>query len=64
MKVKSAIYEPPRPGFPHLAVTLTPNGVNVVTAANHTEARAIISQQTRQQAPKDGNNETLHPDQD
>ena len=46
MKMESAIYEPPRPEFPHLVVTFTPNGVDVVTAADRTEARTIISRLT------------------
>ncbi len=60
MKVESAIYEPPRPEFPHLVVTLTPNGVNVETAADRTEARTIISRLTRR---KDAKNGTSYPDQ-
>ncbi len=59
MKVESAIYEPPKPEFPHLVVTLTPNGMNVHTAVDRTEARTIISRLTRRKAQKDEKNGTL-----
>jgi hypothetical protein len=62
MKVESAIYEPPRPEFPHLVVTLTPNGVNVETAADRTEARTIISRLTGRKTRKDAKNGTSDPD--
>jgi hypothetical protein len=42
VKIESVIYEPPSPEFPHLVVTLTPNGVDVQTAADRTEARTIM----------------------
>ncbi len=63
MKVESAIYEPPRPEFPHLVVTLTPNGVNVQTAADRTEARTILSRLTRRKAQNDAKNGTSYPEQ-
>ena len=62
MKVKSAIYEPPRPEFPHLVVTLTPNGVNVETAADRTEARTIISRLARGKTQQEAKNSTSHPE--
>jgi hypothetical protein len=34
MRMDSVIYEPPRPEFPHLMVTFTPNSVDVVTTPN------------------------------
>jgi hypothetical protein len=58
MKMESAIYEPPRPEFPHLVVTLTPDGVNVLTAADRTEARTIISRLTLRKVQKIAKNET------
>src|SRR4029077_14626933 len=42
VKIESVIYEPPSPEFPHLVVTLTPNGVDVQTASDRTEARTIM----------------------
>ncbi len=63
MKTESAIYEPPRPDLPHLVVTLTPNGVNVQTAADRTEARTIISRLTRRKAQQDAKNGTSSAEQ-
>ena len=63
MKIELVIYEPPSPEFPHLVVALTPNGVDVQTAADRTEARTIISRLTRWKAQKEAKNWTSHPDQ-
>jgi hypothetical protein len=63
MKVESTIYEPPRPDFPHLVVTLTSTGVSVETAADRTEARTIVSRLTRRKVQKEAKNETSYPDQ-
>jgi hypothetical protein len=41
-EIESVVYEPPSPEFPHLVVILTPNGVDVQTAADRTEARTIM----------------------
>ena len=58
MKMESAIDEPPRPEFPHLVVTFTPDGVNVLTAADRTEARTIISRLTLTESAEEAKNET------
>ena len=58
MKIELAIDEPPRPEFPHLVVTFTPDGVNVLTAADRTEARTIISRLTLRKVQKKAKNET------
>ena len=63
MKVQSATYEPPRPEFPHLVVTFTPNGVDVVTAADRTQARTIISRLTGRKTQKEAKNGKLIADQ-
>ncbi len=63
MKAESAIYEPPKPEFPYLVVTLTLNGVNVQTAADRTEARTIVSRLTRRKPQKEAKNGTLYPEQ-
>jgi hypothetical protein len=63
MKVQSAIYEPPRPEFPHLVVTFMPNGVDVVTAADRTQARTIISRLTGRKTQKEAKNGKLFADQ-
>jgi hypothetical protein len=63
MKTESAIYEPPRAEFPHLVVAFTPNDVDVVTAADRTEARTIISRLTGQKTQKEAKNGKLYADQ-
>jgi len=47
MPVETVIYEPPKPDFPYLVVTLAPSGVDVVTAANRTEARTMVANRRR-----------------
>ena len=55
MQVETVIYEPPKPDFPYLVVTLAPSGVDVVTAANRTEARTMVAQRTRRKAQEPSN---------
>ena len=55
MPVETVIYEPPKPDFPYLVVTLAPSGVDVVTAANRTEARTMVAQRTRRYPQKTSN---------
>ena len=55
MQVETVIYEPPKPDFPYLVVTLAPSGVDVVTAANRTEARTMVAQRTRRKRQKPSN---------
>jgi hypothetical protein len=55
MPVETVIYEPPKPDFPYLVVTLAPSGVDVVTAANRTEARTMVAHRTRRKPQKTSN---------
>jgi hypothetical protein len=55
MLVETVIYEPPKPELPYLVVTVAPSGVDVVTAANRTEARTMVAQRTRRKPQKTSN---------
>ncbi len=44
MPVKTAIYEPPKEGLPHLVVTFESDGLKVLTANTDLEARNLVSE--------------------
>jgi hypothetical protein len=62
MPVKIAIYEPPGEGFPHLIVTFTSDGLNVVTANSSAEARAMVSERMiRRRRERNGEELSVRP---
>jgi len=46
MQTEIVIYEPPKDGLPYLVVTVSPDGVSVLTAKSRTEARMMVSERT------------------
>ncbi len=52
-QAETVIYEPPHPGLPYLAITLTPNGVTAIPVKSNTEARVMISQRRERRHTSD-----------
>jgi hypothetical protein len=55
MPVETVIYDPPKPDFPYLVVSLAASGLDVVTVATRTEARILVAHRARQKLRKMSN---------
>jgi hypothetical protein len=53
-KTETTIYHPPKKGMPHLVVTVSPSGLNVMAVSLKDEARILASKKTIEVALEDG----------